>query len=182
MTAAPSRSPEAGETGPPLHEQPVCTTDLVEFWLDIRLVSPNASLAQHWASRWHRASAQRELVAKTLHQILGRRWSLEAKPETPKHVHFTAYVGQPFDDDNLVGACKAIRDGLQDAWLISGDAPRDGHRFTYEQRAGFPSAQQGVRISVRLRSAEVRHEQETESRETEARHPDEGEGAPGRAP
>jgi hypothetical protein len=65
-------------------------------------------------------------------------------------VHFTAYVGRPFDSDNLISALKHVRDGLIDARLIRGDAPADHHEFTYEQRTGIPTAKQGVRISVRL--------------------------------
>jgi hypothetical protein len=122
----------------------------VELWVEVRLVSPNASTKEHWSRRWNRAARQRELVALTLLQALGARWHLEASPQTPKQVHFTAYVGRALDDDNLVSALKAIRDGLQDCRLISGDAPADGHVFRYAQIPGTPTARQGVRISVRL--------------------------------
>jgi hypothetical protein len=125
--------------------------------VDVRLVSPNASAKEHWSRRARRVSRHRDLVALTLFQALGARWHLEAQPATPKQVHFTAYVGRPLDDDNLIAALKAVRDGLQDARLINGDAPQDGHRFTYAQRSGFPIAKQGVRISVRLRG-EAREE------------------------
>jgi hypothetical protein len=135
----------------------------VEFWLDTRLVS-EANVREHWSHRSKRASRQRSLVALTLLQVLGarespdprnptrrKRWYIQADPKRAKWVHFTAYVGRPFDSDNLVGALKHVRDGLVEAQLIHGDAPRHGHEFTYEQRAGIPTAKQGVRISVRLR-------------------------------
>jgi hypothetical protein len=124
----------------------------VELWVDTRLVS-EANVREHWTRTDNRARRQRELVAMTFLQALGARWHLEAEPTRPKRVHFTAYVGRPFDDDNLIGALKHVRDGLIDARLIRGDAPADGHVFSYEQRTGIPTAQQGVRISVRLRNA-----------------------------
>ena len=130
------------------HEQNVCRNDLVELWVDTRLVSPNVT--EHWSRRSRRAARQRDLVALTLFQALGARWHLEADPVRPKRVHFTAYVGRELDSDNLVSSLKNVRDGLQDARLISGDAPRDGHSFTYSQVTGIPTAKQGVRISVRL--------------------------------
>jgi hypothetical protein len=116
--------------------------------VDVRLVNP-LNAREHWARRWKRAARQRHLVALTVFQAIGAR-HFEAPPARPKRVHFTAYVGRLLDDDNLIAALKAIRDGLQDARLISGDAPNDGHVFTYEQRQGIPTAKQGVRISVRL--------------------------------
>ena len=131
------------------HEQHLCTNDLVELWVDTRLVNP-LNEREHWNVRAKRAARQRELVALTFFQALGARWHLEADPARPKRVHFTAYVGRGFDDDGLVGSLKAIRDGCIDARLISGDAPKDGHVFTYEQVPGIPTAKQGIRISVRL--------------------------------
>jgi hypothetical protein len=121
----------------------------VELWVDTRLVS-EANVREHHTRRSERARRQRELVAMTFLQALGARWHLEADPRRPKRVQFTAYVGRPFDDDNLVTALKHCRDGLVDCRLICGDAPADGHVFSYEQRTGIPTAQQGVRISVRL--------------------------------
>jgi hypothetical protein len=122
----------------------------VELWVDTRLANP-LNAREHWNVRAKRAARQRELVALTFLQALGARWHLEADPHRPKSVHFTAYVGRAFDDDGLISAMKSIRDGLMDSRLIGGDAPTDGHVFTYSQVTGIPSAKQGVRISVRLR-------------------------------
>jgi hypothetical protein len=121
----------------------------MEFWVPLRLVSP-LNVREHWSRRSRRAQRQREAVCAVLHQVLGERWSLEAPADRPKRVQFTAYVGRLLDDDNLVAALKSVRDGLQDAGVISGDSPREGHVFTYSQLDGQPIGTQGVRIRVTL--------------------------------
>jgi hypothetical protein len=136
-------------TGSQLHEDSVCTADLVELWIPIRLVNP-LNEREHWNVRAKRAARHREMVAMTFLQALGRRWSVEADPSRPKRVDFLAYLGREMDSDNLQAALKACRDGLIDSRLISGDAPTDGHMFTYRQVPGTPTANRGVRISVRL--------------------------------
>ncbi|HJY46682.1 MAG TPA: hypothetical protein VJ301_18860 [Propionibacteriaceae bacterium] len=122
----------------------------MELWLDVRLVSPNVASKEHWLRRYQRSVRQRKFVYLTAKEAMGSRWSVEAAPSRPKRVHFTCYTGQAFDDDNLISSLKHVRDGLVDARLISGDAPRDGHVFSYEQRSGWPPAKQGVRVSVSL--------------------------------
>ena len=131
------------------HEQHLCAHDVVELWLNVPLVS-ETNVREHWSTRAKRAARQRELVALTFFQALGARWHLEADPAKPKRVHLTMYRGKPLDQDNLVSSAKHVVDGLVDARLISGDAPKDGHVFTYEQVPGIPTAKQGIRISVRL--------------------------------
>ena len=116
----------------------------------MRLVNP-LNEREHHMVRAKRAARHRELVALTFLQALGRRWSLEAEPSRQKRVDFLAFVGRGFDaDDNLQASLKSLKDGLIDARLIGGDAPKDGHVFTYRQVPGTSTAKQGVRISVRL--------------------------------
>ena len=121
----------------------------MELWIDTRLVNP-LNEREHWGRRSKRNARQKDLVCLTLLQALGAKWHIEADPSRQKRVHFTAYVGRGFDTDNLQASLKAIRDGLVEARLIDGDAPRNGHVFTYSQVPGIPTAKQGVRISVTL--------------------------------
>jgi hypothetical protein len=127
----------------------ICTKDLVELWIPIQLVNP-LNERESWPVRAKRAARHRELVAMTFRQALPRRWSIEAEPSRPKRVEFLIFRGRALDDDALASACKSLRDGLIDARLINGDAPKDGHVFTYRQVPGIPVVNQGVRISVRL--------------------------------
>ena len=136
-------------TGYPHHDESVCTKDLVELWIPTKLVNP-LNEREHWNVRSKRAARQREMVAMTFLQALGRRWSIEADPSRPKRVDFLAYVGRELDSDGLQAACFNVRNGLIDARLIDGDAPKNLHIFTYRQVPGTPTAKQGVRISVRL--------------------------------
>jgi hypothetical protein len=63
-------------------------------------------------------------------------------------------VKRRLDDDNLQGAVKPFRDGLQDAGVIRDDSPRDGHAFEYEQVvAGDRLAGVWIEITLRGRDA-----------------------------
>lgn len=64
-------------------------------------------------------------------------------------IHFHANVFNLFDTDGLQAACKPIRDALVECGVISGDADRDGHTFTYDQR--IDRKNRGVEIRVRLK-------------------------------
>ena len=148
----------------------------VTLWIPAHLVN-SLNAREHWQVTAERARRQREAVCAALLERLGHRYQLRVGPALPKRVTFHAYVARLFDSDGLQAAMKSLRDGLQDARLIDDDRPEAGHVFHYEQTVTPQKADRGVRITVG-----IRHEQETESRETETRYPDEGEGAPGRAP
>ena len=122
----------------------------LEFWLSARLVNA-LNRREYWMATAVRARTQREAVALAVHQALGRTYRIAVPPGRPKAIHFEARVGRAFDDDNLRAALKSVRDGLIDAGLIQGDAPRDGHTFTYTQVPGTPGPKRGVRVVVELR-------------------------------
>ena len=72
---------------------------------------------------------------------------LDAKrPPLPVIVRMVRIAPRAFDDDNLSGAFKAMRDGVADAYGID-DKDRSRIRFEYDQERGAPH-QYGVRIEV----------------------------------
>lgn len=95
----------------------------------------HARLARDWRER----TAQHLLVAG-----IGRTYATHPLTE-PKHITFTAYVGAPWDDDNLPGAIKPVRDALV-GLLIHSDAKDSGHVFLYRQQTRREA--RGVGISV----------------------------------
>jgi hypothetical protein len=95
----------------------------------------HARLARDWRER----TTDHILVAK-----LGRQASMHPLTE-PKRVTFTAYVGARWDDDNLPGAIKPVRDALVGV-VIHADDPGSGHEFVYRQETR--REQRGVGISV----------------------------------
>lgn len=137
-----------------LHELPIVAPDKLEFFVPVRLVS-RLNRREHWALSAHRARKERDAVALACWEALGRTtrgrqvWRFVVPPSRPKIILFVAYLGRGMDDDNLRGAVKSVRDGLQDAGVIDDDGPL--HRFLYEQRTGIPPAERGVRVCIGLR-------------------------------
>jgi hypothetical protein len=72
---------------------------------------------------------------------------LDAKrPPLPVVVRLVRIAPRAFDDDNLQGAFKAVRDGVADAYGIA-DNNRSLIRFEYDQERGAPNTY-SVRIEV----------------------------------
>jgi hypothetical protein len=63
----------------------------------------------------------------------------------PKRVTFTAHVGRLWDDDNIPGAVKPVRDQVAASCCGGDDGPKSGHLFLYEQRV---DTQRGVLVRV----------------------------------
>jgi len=101
----------------------------------MRLVS-EANVRQHWSRKAKRAKSYRSVVC----MALGPPW----KGGLPVSILIVRYGPRKLDDDNLVRACKAVRDGVAD-WLgiDDGDAQL---RWTYAQ---FTDKVYGVRITVK---------------------------------
>lgn len=92
-----------------------------------------------WRARDRRVKGERESVA----------WMLvgEKKPATPCVVLITRIApGNGLDDDNLSGACKAVRDEFA-KWIGVNDRRSDLVKYTYGQRRGT-KGEWGVRIQV----------------------------------
>jgi len=122
--------------------------DSVSFFVPGKLESvTNGRLSRaHWTtkSQWANGWKARTVLA------LRCFWRDEFPPASvPKRVTFAAYVGAPWDDDNLPAAIKPVRDQLVHSGLLSGDAPRDGHTFVYRQTVcrGL-GAKRGVEVSI----------------------------------
>lgn len=93
----------------------------------VKLVS-TANQREHWATRAKRAKQ---------HRMFGRNigvhlhWSKE-----PAVVTIIRIAPRMLDTDNLVSACKAVRDGIADAFGIKDNDPRIQWRCA--QRKGEP--------------------------------------------
>jgi hypothetical protein len=123
--------------------------ELLAIFVPGRLVNPLNAHAWGWRKRSRTAKAWKERVAVALLEDDWGRVALRFGPApAPKAVHFHAHVFNRFDGDGLQAACKPIRDALVECGVISGDADRDGHSFTYSQQ--IDRKNRGVTIRVRL--------------------------------
>ena len=83
---------------------------------------------EHWAVRKKRVKAEKEAVAWTL--------SNKPKPALPCVIRLTRVApSNGLDDDNLVGALKAVRDAVAD-WIGVDDKKREVVRYEYRQERG----------------------------------------------
>lgn len=92
---------------------------------------------EHWRARASRTKRERQ----TAHWLLAD----EKCPVLPVTVRLVRVSPRRFDDDNLQGAFKAIRDGVADAFGIPDNDPRI--RFQYDQERGEPN-EYAVRIEI----------------------------------
>lgn len=94
--------------------------------------------------RWHRW----KVGAVKREQRTAARRALEGIviPPAPLVVTMTRHGPKKLDDDNLQGACKAIRDGIADS--IGVDDGSDIYTWVYKQKVG----PYGVTIEVASRS------------------------------
>lgn len=89
---------------------------------------PGLNAREHFRVKAKRTKAERQMVG----------WSLAGKPRPPIpcSVRLTRVSpGSGCDDDNLVGAMKAVRDEIA-AWLGVDDKHRNQVRYVYEQKRG----------------------------------------------
>jgi hypothetical protein len=108
--------------------------------LPIRLLS-EANLRQHWAEKARRARAQR------LATWGGVRAAGPGRLRWPLDVTITRVAPRQLDDDNLRGACKAVRDGIADALGLPSD--RDPRVvWLYAQEKSTRPGEYAVRISI----------------------------------
>lgn len=127
----------------------IAVPDCLQFFVPVRLVN-HGQTKGHWGPKAKRAQVQRDAVSMAALEAIGRQ-RITAAPSVPKTVEFTAYGPPPgFDDDGLRTALKHVRDGLIDARLIDGDAPRHGHRFVYHPQI-LSRTIRGVVVKVTVR-------------------------------
>jgi len=88
-----------------------------------------ANRRDHWRVKARRTKEQRSTAAVLLRCYLG------PCPAPPSRVTLTRIAPRDLDDDNLVSALKAVRDGVQD-WSGIDDRKL---RVAYEQRRGKPN-------------------------------------------
>ena len=109
----------------------------LEFELPLRLVS-ESNRRDHWRTKARRAQSQRA-TAFTAASAYRR----VHKVQLPVRVHIQRTGKRLLDGDNLQSACKAVRDGIADAFQVT-DADERVIRFTYGQGFGV----YGVRVSI----------------------------------
>lgn len=121
--------------------------------LPLRLVSePNARYG-HWAMKAKRVKEQRTVVRLALGAHVAGR--------APCRVLLTRIGPRRLDDDNLRGACKAVRDAVATALGIDDADPRVS--WAYDQRRAHPDERgtmvhltrtRGERYGVQIRIEE----------------------------
>jgi hypothetical protein len=127
--------------------------------LPIRLLS-EANVRQHWAEKARRARAQRLATWGAVRAAgPGRlRWPLD--------VTITRVAPRALDDDNLRGACKAVRDGIADALGLPSD--RDPRvTWLYAQEKSTRPGEYAVRITIASREAQHPHAEVGSVRDTD---------------
>lgn len=129
--------------------------DLIAIFVEGKLVNPtNDHTSWGWQKRSRLAKEWRQRVAQALLERLDVRdtdntWNMFMPAPIPKHVTFLASTHNAMDGDGLQAALKPVRDALVECGVVSGDADRDGHTFTYAQQ--IDRKRRGVEIRVRLR-------------------------------
>ena len=137
--------------------QPVKAKDeLLAIFCPGRLVNPLNASAWGWQKRSRLAKQWKERVAMALLEAGWRVQIPSPYSRRPKHVHFHAHTWNALDDDGLSASLKPCRDALVECGVISGDAMRDGHVFTYSQEIN--RAQRGVVIGVSLRRPDAEND------------------------
>lgn len=95
-------------------------------YLDIKLVS-EANSRDHWAKKANRVREQRKAAF----------YAISGPFDFPLTVRLIRVYGpmrRPYDDDNLRGSFKAVRDGIAERMRINDNDPRV--TWEYEQRKG----------------------------------------------
>jgi hypothetical protein len=111
-----------------------------ERTLQVRTKS-ETNMREHWSARHKRRRAQRNAA-----------WAVTCEPVVlglatlPAVVTLTRIAPRRLDSDNLLGALKAIRDGVADALGVDDADPR--LRWVYQQESGG-KGRYGVRIALR---------------------------------
>ena len=107
----------------------------IEIELPIRIRSEANLRYSHWAQRAQAAKTQRELAGYCVQSETNKRsWPGWPNSEHELIVTLIRIAPRGLDDDNLVRAFKAIRDGVADALGIDDGSKRA--RWFYRQRPG----------------------------------------------
>lgn len=100
---------------------------LMSISIPIRTVSP-LNAREHWRARSRRVKAEREAAQIMLYS--------QRRPEIPCSVLLTRVApSNGLDDDNLLGALKAVRDQVAQ-WIGVDDRHSDRVSYRYAQRRG----------------------------------------------
>lgn len=110
---------------------------MAEIEIPIKTVA-GLNAREFWAVRAARVKKERRAG-----KLMGR--ALVAAVGLPVVLTMTRLSAGTLDDDNLLGACKGIRDGLADAYGVDDADPRI--KFRYAQ-AKCPRGQYGVRVKA----------------------------------
>lgn len=100
------------------------------YRIDMRIGGSGANMREHWAVKMRRVRTERAMAKVATIAAIGHRI---AAGELDGRVDITMCVHRRRkpDDDNIVGACKAIRDGIADALRTNDGDPRLTWRAEY---------------------------------------------------
>lgn len=112
----------------------------VEFTIPLHLVSPLNGSHGHWRRDWERRRGERAATRLA--------WYAAGQPKlkTPAAITLTRVAPREFDDDNLRGSMKSVRDELCEIAGVK-DGPRAPVSFLYDQRKPDAPRQAWVEVS-----------------------------------
>lgn len=121
-------------------EKPTMANPLIiDLPLPPRALSPNARC--HWAAKARNAKFARDLANLTASE------HRPAKPYGAVAYRLIAWTANPTDDDNIIAQCKAYRDGIADAGIVTNDA--NMRCFGVENHVdGKRSGKRGIRFVI----------------------------------
>lgn len=107
--------------------------------LPIHLVSEaNRASSEHWRERQRRAADQRGLTRIALAGVVSElRKAIAAGWKGPLAVTMTRRAPRALDSDNVVSACKHVRDGIADALGVSDRVPWIDWRCRQEKQGNY---------------------------------------------
>lgn len=124
---------------------------MIETTLPIRTTA-EGNAREHWAQRAQRARCQKVAVQMGLMEhVRPRREALRA---SPLRILLVRIAPRLIDDDNVVSAMKAVRDGVVEALSRGkrgrGDGPRDGIAWSYAQEKSTRPHAYAIRIRIEV--------------------------------
>lgn len=150
----PSQWPNAGtETQADEAEQPDETVTVIKL-SGLKLVSPNrlrGNTRGAAISETRRKRDQRDIGKLQVRAVVSPFTTSCVKSGVSKaEITIVRITPKAYDDDNYIAACKALRDGIADAFMVKDNDPNI--EFWYEQRRNQRPHQCDVHIEIRMRA------------------------------
>jgi hypothetical protein len=117
-------------------------------WVPGAISNPMNGAQRGWQKKARIRKGWRERTMLCVQDAMNRS-AWEHRPLSGAVVVMTAYVWKVFDEDGLASALKPVMDGLVDARLLAGDAPRFVQKV--QRRQMINRKHRGVEVVVQVR-------------------------------